>query len=466
MIQLISKIMKHKIIFPRVLNVLILIAFLVFLSSAGFQDSRTSGWYQQWFPNLNGSTIKDITFLDSLTGFAVTNTNSSVQAYILKTTNGGDNWNINYTYSQTNTNWYFLKIGFIDSNIGFAFGWSEMFKTTNGGNNWTMVINNLFADDIAIINNDTIFAAKNSGFGGGVYRSTNGGINWTRIWTNGTSGNPDKIYMYDKNIGFSCVVSSISNFRKTTNGGFNWFDINISDAFLDIKFVDTLTGWKGSNSIQKTTDGGITWFLQTKPNVTSFIVRSISIINKDTVWLGGGSAKIIGNTFYGTLCKTTNGGTNWGYQIPSMAVDSGRYDKVYFINKNDGWAYINETPGFNDGIHTKVGGNDTTYYTGIKLVPNLVPEMFLLGQNYPNPFNPATNIPFELKEPSQITLKVYDVQGREVKEIVNGRWGTGRFIADFDGTDFTTGVYFYKIIINGETTKQTFSETKRMLLIK
>ena len=133
-----------------------------------------------------------------------------------------------------------------------------------------------------------------------------------------------------------------------------------------------------------------------------------------------------------------------------------------FINKYNGWAY-HYTP---TGVHTKKGGNDTTYYTGIKLVPNLVPDIFSLGQNYPNPFNPATNIPFELKEPSHIALKVYDIQGHEVKELVNGRWGTGRFIADFDASGFPTGVYFYKIVIYGESTKQTFSQTKRMLMIK
>ena len=89
--------MKSTKVISRIIDVLILSVIAMYLISAGFRDSRTSGWYQQWFPNLNGSTIKDITFLDSLTGFAVTTTNSSLQAYILKTTNGGDNWNIVHT---------------------------------------------------------------------------------------------------------------------------------------------------------------------------------------------------------------------------------------------------------------------------------------------------------------------------------------------------------------------------------
>jgi len=99
-------------------------------------------------------------------------------------------------------------------------------------------------------------------------------------------------------------------------------------------------------------------------------------------------------------------------------------------------------------------------------VPNIVPEKFSLGQNYPNPFNPTTNIPFELKEPSHVTLKVFDVKGREVKELINGRWGTGKFIADFDASSLATGIYFYQIIVSGESTRQSFSATKKLMLIK
>jgi hypothetical protein len=94
------------------------------------------------------------------------------------------------------------------------------------------------------------------------------------------------------------------------------------------------------------------------------------------------------------------------------------------------------------------------------------PKTFTLSQNYPNPFNPTTNIPFELKEPSHVTLKVFDARGREVKELVNGRWGTGKFIADFDASALATGIYFYHIIVSGESTHQSFAETRKMLFLK
>ena len=315
------------------------------------------------------------------------------------------------------------------------------------------------ADDFCVLNGDTILWVKNSGFLGGVFRSTNGGLSSQNIWTNGTSNNPDKIYMYDKNMGFSCVISSSSYLRKTTNGGFSWVDINITDEFLDMKFIDTLTGWKGTNSIKKTTDGGITWLQQTAPNVSSFVVYSISIINKDSVWLGGGAFKFIGNTFYGALCKTTNGGTNWDYQIPNMAIDSGVYLNVNFINSKCGWAYINDV-GINDGVHTKVGGNDTTV-NGVNNSSTIELYDYQLYQNYPNPFNTRTVISCQLSVVSNVSIKVYDVQGHEVQTLVQGKLNPGVYEYLFDGGNLSSGVYFYSMKINDK-----FIDTKRMVYIK
>ena len=388
----------------------------------------------------------------------MTNSNSMLQEYILKTTNGGDNWSINYTYSTPNSNWSFFKIAFINSNTGFAFSWFEMFKTTNKGDSWTKIDYNISCEDFAVITEDTILAVSASGFEGGVYRSTNGGYNWQLIWTNGTSGNPSRIYMYDKNMGYIQDQNFNNDMRKTTNGGFNWISVT-GEKFTSIKFFNNNTGWKVSDSLKKTTDGGNSWMTQRTPKIGNYFdnFTDLSILNENTVWMVGRR-----NFSKPPIYKTTNSGLNWGYQIPDSNLQIFSFRYIQFVNPKKGWTSALQSKLF----HTTTGGNDTTFFTGIKLVPNLVPEMFSLGQNYPNPFNPATNIPFELKEPSHVTLKVYDVQGKEVKELVNGRWGTGKFIADFNAADFPTGVYFYKIVLYGESSKQTFSETKRMLLVK
>ncbi len=85
---------------------------------------------------------------------------------------------------------------------------------------------------------------------------------------------------------------------------------------------------------------------------------------------------------------------------------------------------------------------------------------FELMQNYPNPFNPATKLSFVIGHSSFVSLKVYDVLGREIETIVNEEKPTGIYRVDFDGSKLASGIYFYRIEA-GE-----FIQTRKMLLIK
>jgi len=89
-----------------------------------------------------------------------------------------------------------------------------------------------------------------------------------------------------------------------------------------------------------------------------------------------------------------------------------------------------------------------------------IPVGFKLHQNYPNPFNPSTVISYELRVTSFAKLIVYDVLGNEVSVLVNEKQNPGIYNIEFDGSNFSSGVYFYKI------TAGNFSETKRMVLLK
>ena len=273
--------------FNKVLGLLIFVNIIFFFSSFGFQDSQIQGWYLQTFPNLNGSNIIGFDFLDSLTGFAVTNSNTLLQQYILKTTNGGDNWAINYTFKTPNSNLSFVKIGFVNSTTGFAFSWTEMFKTTNCGATWDMVTNKLYPNDIAIINKDTILAVKNSGLDGGVYRSIDGGYNFQFIWGPTGINMPNSIYMYNSKFGFHIMENS-NGLRRTTDGGVTWTVVP-NERCTVIQMLDTLIGWKVYGDIRKTTDGGLTWFVQNTPTFSWTDYKIISILNKDTVWAVGPS---------------------------------------------------------------------------------------------------------------------------------------------------------------------------------
>lgn len=96
------------------------------------------------------------------------------------------------------------------------------------------------------------------------------------------------------------------------------------------------------------------------------------------------------------------------------------------------------------------------------------PVAYNLLQNYPNPFNPATNIKFALPEAGFVTLKVYDVSGREVAELIGNRYyNIGIFSYSFDAAAFSlaSGVYFYKLDVTKDN-NSVYSQIKKMVLVK
>lgn len=98
--------------------------------------------------------------------------------------------------------------------------------------------------------------------------------------------------------------------------------------------------------------------------------------------------------------------------------------------------------------------------TGVNQIGTEVPERFSLGQNYPNPFNPVTKINFDLPKSGFVTMKVYDVTGKVIANLISQNHSAGRYSIDFNANDFPSGTYFYKL----ET--GDFSEVKRMVLVK
>lgn len=89
---------------------------------------------------------------------------------------------------------------------------------------------------------------------------------------------------------------------------------------------------------------------------------------------------------------------------------------------------------------------------------------YKLSQNYPNPFNPTTKIRFSLPEASDVSLKIFNANGKEVAEIVNEKLAASAYEAEWDAINFSTGVYYYRLTVSGIT--GNFIETKKMLLIK
>jgi beta propeller repeat protein len=104
------------------------------------------------------------------------------------------------------------------------------------------------------------------------------------------------------------------------------------------------------------------------------------------------------------------------------------------------------------------------FTTGVSDDESLI-SGFTLRQNYPNPFNPATNIKFSLPVESEVTIKIFNLIGQEVSEVVNGNYAAGSHTVAIDGSSLSSGLYFYTINAVGAD-KKNFTSTKKMLLMK
>jgi hypothetical protein len=121
--------------------------------------------------------------------------------------------------------------------------------------------------------------------------------------------------------------------------------------------------------------------------------------------------------------------------------------------------------GTNENIVYAVGENGIMLKTtdggiGIQNISSEVPSSFTLHQNYPNPFNPVTNIKFDIQKSSDVKIIISDVMGREITTLVNEQLKPGTYEVDWDASNYTSGVYFYKLYTGD------FAETRKMILIK
>jgi hypothetical protein len=169
--------------------------------------------------------------------------------------------------------------------------------------------------------------------------------------------------------------------------------------------------------------------------------KAVFISNGDSVIYRGG---VLGSL--GSRVKVNNN-TNSGVVVPSVS--------SYRVGSTTCGAVIYAGYG-----PTNVYYDGECLITGITNQQNEIPEIYILNQNYPNPFNPATVINFSLPKAGFVSLKIYDVHGKEVAVLVNENMNPKNYSVTWDASKFASGVYFYKLI-SGD-----FTDVKKMVLVK
>ena len=321
-------------------------------------------------------------------------------------------WNTPFVLSKSNPNVLY-------------FGRSVIFKTTNAGASWSATNGGAPLDGnpplcmaVAPTNPDTVFVGTVPGtVRPHVFRTTNGGTSWTDV----TGTLPNRYYLdlaVDPN-NSRVVYAAIGGFdtarvAKSTNAGLSWTDIS-----------------------------------GTLPNVPTTAL-AVDPSNSNHVYVGNDLGVFV----------STNGGDNW------MSFNEGFPEAVILADLvlSPSNRVLRAATHSNGVYERKLLSATTDVADQIE-----IPSGFRLEQNYPNPFNPTTEIRYQTPEVSHVSLKVYDILGREVATLVDEVKEAGVYNYQFSvhNSQFASGVYFYRLSVRTPSGQANgVSITKKMMLIR
>ncbi|MDD5362959.1 MAG: T9SS type A sorting domain-containing protein [Ignavibacteria bacterium] len=432
----------------KFIKLLIIILFLIFHSVSYSQE----GWVRQ--STVTGATLFNISFINFNTGYIIGD--SSV---ILKTTNAGVNWSIlnfpRFIANSFSRSICFPKtdtIGNLNTVIGYCTLIDSVYKTTNAGQNWFAILGrnytSIWFTKVCFVNSMTGVATQYENYS--VYRTTNGGNVWTIQNPSGTNNTFYDVSFFNHDTGvaagyyYAGPTMNTGSIFRTSNAGVNWYFVlgsGLNEYMHGVSLApDNQTGYAYSvYRVFKTVNSGLNWI-----PISYQFPYAISCMD----FVNAGKGYVSYSSFNDAhIFKTTNGGANFN----SQAITSPELNDILCLNDSTAIAC-----GRNGAIfRTTNGGGPTGIFSNESRKPG-----HILVQNYPNPFNQSSIFNFQCSMKSNVTLRVYDITGREVQTLVNEILNPGVYSVRFDGSGLNSGVYFYRMTASG------YTETKKMLLLK
>jgi hypothetical protein len=202
----------------------------------------------------------------------------------------------------------------------------------------------------------------------------------------------------------------------------------------------------------------------TKAGVINTLSYPVTYLNFWTRW------DLEGYWDFGIVEISSNNGTSWQqistYTRTNLTWTQQSFDVTAFVNSSTQMLIRFRLTADGGTVNAGWWVDDisfTNYCVGLIGTGNpqsVLPKTFALEQNYPNPFNPVTSIKYQLPKAEFVTIKLFDILGREVATLVNERKDAGFFQFEFDASNYASGLYFYKIEAGD------FVETKKMMLVK
>lgn len=463
-------------------------------------------------------------FINSQTGWAISygaNASPIIKIFkVYKTTNQGESWTSLYKDSSI-TAPKPIDIQFLNASTGYMLCLQMsniILKSTNGGSNWNIdTLHNNYKKSLFFLNQYTGWIAGFSNSSNGIaniQRTTNGGINWINENTNSTV-TFNKIFFVDSLTGWavgyygaiyktpfpdsihtiSGTVKYADNNQPVTGGYVKALKLNYST--MQMETIDS-TGIQSNGTYTLPNVRTDSVYIRPYPNSTivvdfipTYYPSSITWENATVLYVTSNLNNIdVGvvrvnissssSTISGNVYKTTYNPLP-GLKDALLYVKFNNEIKGFAFSNNEGYYLLNNMPTGSYKVYANRPGyksdsvavimppggtlsniNYTLYpaWTSIKKLESGIVTEYKLEQNYPNPFNSKTKIKFEVKKSGNVKLKVFDITGKLVADIVNAELETGRYEVLFDAKNLSSSIYFYRM----ET--GDFVESKRMVHIK
>ncbi len=349
-----------------------------------------------------------------------------------------------------------------------------VFQSNDNGATWSKYSNglsNVFINGLGI-NNDYLLAGTN----GGIFRTGTSSDSWTKV-SSGFLQTGSRSFVFK---GHEIFAGSDYGVLHSIDDGKTWERIDSvqEDGYYQVwdvlAFDSTVIAGYNQIGIRISNNNGLNWnFSKGLQGTVNALAIAGNNILAGTSGVGVFLSSDSGKTWSPTKLDSMQIQT---FQVFGKFVFAGAFNGIYRStddgitwDKIDGGLegyFVNDLTIAGDYIYAGVDGGavwkrPVSEITSVSETNgNELPNVFTLSQNYPNPFNPSTNITYSLPKSLHVILKIYDVLGREVTTLVNEVKRSGNYKVVFNGSNLSSGVYFYRIQAGG------FVSTKKFVLMK
>jgi photosystem II stability/assembly factor-like uncharacterized protein len=415
---------------------------------------------------------------------------------IYKTTDDGMTWTL--TFNEGAMSYYGIPMTQDPThpNNIYTMANTSLYRSTDFGSTWSIIASSFgpvnAPCDIEVFPDTSIILIGDNQTG--IFKSSDYGLTWSPKYS--TSGEIPTVSVDHTNPGVAWATKwgGGGGLLKSTDYGETWslqpgftgismWGVHVQPTDGNVVIVNSYSASPGS---WRTINGGNTWTAVSIPSsgyqvvsvdsMTQFAAQSSGFFKLEAPWfvpveLSSFNAQLV-NTDVILDWTTATELNNQGFEI-EYSTDNQNFKKIGFV---PGFGTTTEMKSYSFKISDVSAGvqyyrlkqidydGTSTIYNSVE-VTGPVPNTFVLNQNHPNPFNPSTTISFSLPVESDVTIKLFNMLGQEVDQIVDGNFQAGNHSLDFNAIDLSSGAYIYKFEATG-VNGAIFKSTKKMLLLR